>query len=248
MAKVKTIKDTAIKLYNEKYSIDFISEFLGTDIMTVKSWVFKDDPKKQFKNIAEIPNKKISKEKLAVVPAIKSQFAEDMPAIIKGLTLVGYSLKQISDNMQISEESLTEIVENISDIAEAYNYAKNTINIKVAETLFSAIMPRELHEKTFKVEISEDGSKKKVLTKEVIKEYAGNVEGLFKWLEVNVPEKWNTKTKGIMDLLRDCGVMLVPEDDNEEDWTKSAKEQQSVLVEVIEDEKRRIDDEYKNEE
>ncbi len=244
MSKIKkTVKTTAIELYNKKHDIKFISEFLDTDVMTVKSWVLKDDPEKQYVSISQVPSKKKGKEKDKVLPMLKEYLVSDLPSVIKGLTLVGLSTKEIADNLDVSEESIVDMVANVEDIAKAYNYAKNTINIKVVETLFSAIMPRELHEKTFAVDIK---TKRRFLAKDVVKEYAGNVEGLYKWLEINAPEKWNTKTKNLIDLLVDCGVMSTPEDAPEDNWEKMAKKQQDVLVEVLDEEERKLKAEYAN--
>jgi transposase len=247
MSNKKTIKETALELYGKKYNIQFISEFLGVDATTVKSWILTDDPKKQFTRIQDVPDKPKSVEKLALVPAVKNQIAEDMPAVIKGLTLVGYSIKEIADLMQVSEESLTALVSDIDEIAEAYNYSKHQITIKVAETLLASILPKTLKEEHYKMMTNAEGKVERFLVKEVVKEIGGHVEGLFKWLEFNAPEKWSQKNRSLADLFKDSGIALMPSDVEEGKWTEMASDQQDVLVEMMDNEKRKLNAEYSEE-
>ena len=244
MSEPKTIKETVLELYNKHYNVHFISEFLGIDLLTVKSIVLKDDPKKQFKKIEDVPDKDNLKESVTIVPVVKRQMVEDMPSVIKGLTLIGYSLKEIADNMEISEETLAGMVKDIDEVADAYNYAKHNVNVKVVETLLASILPKVLKECHYKMVPKEDGTYEKQLVKEVIKEIGGNIEGLFKWLEFNAPERFSPKSKTLAEFLKDSGIALMPADVEEKKWEDMASSQQDNLTDMLDNEKKRLNAEY----
>jgi transposase-like protein len=244
MSEPKTIKQTVLELYNKHYNVHFISEFLGVDLMTVKSIVLKDDPKKQFKKIEDVPDKDNLKESITMIPFVKRQMVEDMPSVIKGLTLLGYSVKEIADQMRVSEETLTGMIDDIDSVAEAYNEAKHNINIKVVETLLASILPKTLIERHYKMMPKVDGSYEKVLLKEVVKEVGGHVEGIYKWLEFNAPEKFSPKSKTLAEFLKDSGIAIMPADVEEKKWEGMASGQQDNLADMLDNEKKRLNAEY----
>lgn len=241
----KTIKSTALDLYNKGYDVKFISSFLGIDILEIKLMVLKDDPNKQFSRATDVPNKKKEKVKNSLVPAIRQQIAEDMPSIIKGLTLVGYDLKGIAEEIGIPEDVLLEAIDSIDDLAMAYKEAKFKINMKVAETLLATILPRQTREVTYKYVPIKDAEGKiinyeKIIDKEVIKDISGSVEGMFKWLEKNAPEKWSEKSKNIADFLKESGIALMPTELEEAQWENVATDHQDTLVDMMEEEKKKV--------
>lgn len=244
MSEPKTIKQTVLELYSKHYNVHFISEFLGVDLMTVKSIVLKDDPKKQFKKIEDVPDKDNLKESITMIPFVKRQMVEDMPSVIKGLTLLGYSVKEIADQMRVSEETLTGMIDDIDSVAEAYNEAKHNINIKVVETLLASILPKTLIERHYKMMPKVDGSYEKVLLKEVVKEVGGHVEGIYKWLEFNAPEKFSPKSKTLAEFLKDSGIAIMPADVEEKKWEGMASGQQDNLADMLDNEKKRLNAEY----
>lgn len=221
---MKKIKDLALDLYDNNYTPEVICKLLKIEMSDMIKWLKKADLK-------------VVKGKTTSITDAKNQFIKDIPDIVKGLTLAGYSKAEIAISLNIDECDLDDLIENNEDIFTKYTYARTLIHGKVVQAYLQAILPGNKVERHIYYDYPKDSNGNIVdftnatpyIGKVIEKEDRGDPAGMVKWLEVNNPAKWNIKDKAMSDKIGDYGIAEVNNDYSDDEYETKAIEHQAKL-------------------
>lgn len=221
---MKKIKDLALDLYNNNYTPEVICKLLKIEMKELTKWISKVDLQ-------------VVKGKTTSITDAKNQFIKDIPDIIKGLTLAGYSKAEIAITLNIDEDDLDDLIENVEEIFKKYTYARILIHGKVVKAYLQAIFPGKKIERHIYYDYKKDSNGNIIdfenstpyVGKVIEKEDRGDPAGMIKWMEVNKPDKWNIKDKSMSDKIGDYGIAEVNNDYSDDDFEKKAIEHQAKL-------------------
>jgi len=221
---MKSKKEVAIELYEQSYEPDSIAKLLKISQSSVNKWIAEYNLK----------NAKV-KAKTSLITDVKYHAVKDIPDMIKGLTLAGYSKEQVAMVLNIELEDLEKLIENVDEIFEKYMYAKFVVNKIVTESYLGAILPGMKVERHFGFNYPKDengnitdvSQGEKYLIRIIEKDDRGDVMGMIKWMEANMPDLWK-KDKTDAERLNNYGVADLSGDEDQDKWEERASEHQDL--------------------